>query len=90
MGNQVSSKDFLIAEARWFQFWGKPYLHDKSFARFLGMHSGIKLKHSTDCTLLLRPSAVKKIKLLAGPYHHALLTVYKLKKARFLRRTLKS
>jgi hypothetical protein len=85
MGNEVSSDDFLLAEDRWFEFWGRQKyvlvngdIHpDKSFARFLGFQNGIKIKHSTHCTLLMRPSAVRKIKLLAGPYYHALLVTYR-------------
>jgi hypothetical protein len=79
MEKTVSSGEYRLAERRWFDFWNKPYQSDRSFARFLGM-THYTVSPRVNYNILMRPEAVKKIKMLSGPYHHALLVTYKLKK----------
>ncbi len=81
---EISSHEYLTALKRWNEFWiveneGKLY---QAFHRFLGMHSapGIKFRGGMGVgTIMLRASAARKVGLLCGPNHHAILAVYNLR-----------
>ena len=80
---EVASAEYVLAEARWFIFWRKPYLSDKSFFQFIKTAEDIPFRviyNYRNVILSVSPSAARKIKLLAGPYHHAFLAAYKAKR----------
>lgn len=87
---EVTADEWYTACQRWHDFWhqDRHYNQKYNFINFLGVVEPIKAKELPDkkgplashFVVQVGESAAKKIRLLNGPYHHALLTAYRIRK----------
>lgn len=77
---EINGRDYLKAVERWFEFW--PVSTDTpDFNVFLqGEERGLTRSEDGTVVMHFAPEAARRIRLLAGPYYHAILTAYSITK----------
>lgn len=77
---EVPCEDYLKAVERWFDFWPTERT-TPDFNEFLEIdHPPIKRNNDGVVTVFLPTKGARRVKLLAGPYHKALLRAYAMRK----------
>lgn len=78
---EISGQDYLKAVERWFEFWPTTRngmtMETPSFYDFIETEMPpIRKGRAGDAVMQVSPQAAHRIRLLAGPYHHAVLKAY--------------